>query len=73
MDYVGIDHLIGLSCRSCKNATAMPYSWLLDAVLGGRPVVCDHCGRTMCHGWDSIEAAQLLVAKDMRERRKQVA
>jgi hypothetical protein len=73
MDYVGIDHLIGLSCRSCRTTTAMPYSWLLNVVLDGRPVVCDYCRRTTNHGWDSVEAAQLLVARHMRESRKQVA
>lgn len=73
MDYVGIDHLIGLSCGSCGNTTTRPFSRLLNMVLDGHSVVCDSCRRTTNHGWDSIEAAQRLVAGRMRERRKQVA
>jgi hypothetical protein len=69
MDYVGMDHMIGLSCGSCNRTMTILYSRLLNSVLDGKAIVCDGCGRITKHGWDSIEHARLLVSRRMREAR----
>lgn len=69
MEYIGIDHMIGLSCDSCSRTMTIFYSRLLNSVLDSKPIVCDCCGRVTKHGWDSVERAQLLVSRRMRETR----
>jgi hypothetical protein len=66
MDYVGIDHWLGLSCSACQHTTAMRYSDLLNHLVEGESVVCDGCGRETNHDWTSIEEARNLVAEHMR-------
>ena len=70
MDYVGLDPTVGLECCGCKHIVRLPYSELLNKVIGCVPMSCDGCAAPIERDWTTVNIVQNIIRRRMKEAQK---